>query len=151
MFKKVQLFLLAQLKQGVTPHEISLACAVGLTGSIFPAIGATTFLCFVTAHFLRLNHPVVQTVNYAAAPLQLLLFPVFIKLGAWICRVPSVSINPEKIYREFMESPSFFFSNYGWAWLQAILAWMLLAPVVMAVVYQVVRFVFARTASQKEY
>lgn len=149
MFKKVQAFLLAQLKQGATPHGISLACAVGLTGCLFPTLGATTFLCFVVAHFLRLNHPIVQTVNYATAPLQLLMFPIFLKLGAWICQVPAVSVNPEKIYHVFMESPALFFNDYGWAWLQAILAWAVIAPFVMFASYQAVRFIFARTASQK--
>jgi uncharacterized protein (DUF2062 family) len=148
MFKKVKAFLLAQMKQGVTPHGIALACAVGLTGCLFPTLGATTFLCFMTAYFLRLNHPIVQTVNYAAAPLQILMFPVFIKLGAWICRVPAVSVNPEKIYRVFMESPSLFFQDYGWAWLQSILAWVVVAPFVMFITYKSVRLIFARTASQ---
>ena len=149
MFKKIQAFLLAQMKQGVTPHGIALACAVGLTGCIFPTLGATTLLCFVAAHFLRLNHPIVQTVNYGSGPLQLLMFPVFIKLGAWICNVPAVSVNPEKIYHVFMESPALFFRDYGWAWLQSILAWMVCAPFVMFATYKIVRLIFARTASQK--
>jgi uncharacterized protein (DUF2062 family) len=149
MFKKIQAFLLVQMKQGVTPHGIALACAVGLTGCLFPMLGATTLLCFVAAHFLRLNHPVVQTVNYASAPLQLLMFPVFLKLGAWICRVPAVSVNPEKIYHVFMESPAMFFQDYGWAWAQSMLAWAVVAPFVMFAVYKVVRSVLARTASRK--
>lgn len=140
---------MAQMKQGVTPHGIALACAVGLTGCLFPMLGATTLICFLTAHFLRLNHPIVQTVNYGAAPLQLLMFPVFIKLGAWICNVPAVSVNPEKIYHVFMESPALFFQEYGWAWLQSILAWVVCAPFVMFATYKIVRLIFARTASQK--
>lgn len=150
MFNRVRLFLLTQLKHGITPHKVALACAVGLTGCLFPALGATTLLCFIAAYSLRLNHPIVQTVNYAMAPLQLLMFPVFLKLGAWICRVPAVSVNPEKIYHEFMASPSHFLDEYGWAWLQSLLAWVVLAPFVMFFVYKLVRWIFARTASQKE-
>lgn len=149
MFKKIQAFFISQLKKGITPRELALACAVGITGCVFPAIGATTFLCFGAAHFLRLNHPLVQAVNYATAPLQLLLFPIYLKLGAWICQVPAVSVNPEKVLDMIVETPSLFFADYGFAWLQAILAWTLTAPILFVAVNFLGRAVFNRTASKE--
>ena len=150
MIKKVQTFLVSQLKKGITPHEVALACAVGVTGCMFPTLGATTLLCFLAAYFLRLNHPIVQTVNYASGPVQLLMFPVFIQLGAWIFQVQAVSFNPQKIYLEFVNTPSLFFENYGWAWVQAMLAWLLCAPFLMLLVYKLVRAAFARAASRNK-
>lgn len=149
MFKKIRTFFLNQLKHGIGPREISLACAVGVTGCVFPAIGATTFLCFVAAYVLRLNHPLVQAVNYSVAPLQLILFPVYLKLGAWIVGVPAVSIDPRIVYDMFIESPPLFFAEYGWAWAQSILAWVLTAPILFFVVYRVVRPIFNRAASKR--
>lgn len=149
MFDKIRTFFLSQLKQGIGPRELSLACAVGLTGSIFPAIGATTLLCFLGASYLRLNHALVQAVNYAVAPLQLILFPFYLKLGAWIVGVPAVSVDPRKVYDMFVEAPSLFFQEYGWAWAQGILAWAVTVPFLFFVVYRVVRPIFNRAASKQ--
>lgn len=134
MLERFKKFFLEQLRQGTTPRALALTCAVGAVIALFPVLGATTVLCLIFGAILKLNQPVLQTVNYAMAPLQLLMIPVFLKAGAWICRVPAVSVNPQKIVTEFWESPGKFVTDYGWAGLQAILAWALLAPVVLLIV-----------------
>ncbi|MFS4460643.1 DUF2062 domain-containing protein [Bdellovibrio sp. HCB2-146] len=136
MLTKIKNFFIEQLKQGTSPEGIALACAVGATCAIFPFIGVTTTMCLIACYLLKLNHAVAQAVNYGMAAVQLILIPVFLKLGAWICRAPAVSVNPEKIVHEFWEAPQAFFISYGWALLQAMLAWLIVAPVFFFVIYK---------------
>lgn len=138
MVAKIKTFFIEQLKQGTTPEGVAMACAVGATCAIFPFIGVTTTMCLLACYCLRLNHAVAQAVNYGMAAVQLILIPVFLKLGAWICRVPAVSVNPEKVIRDFWVGPEAFFVAYGWAFLQAMLAWAIVAPLSMFLTYKVV-------------
>jgi uncharacterized protein (DUF2062 family) len=144
MLSKIRLFFLNQLRQGSTPLSLAKAVAVAAVISVFPVIGLTTLLCVIAGHFLKLNQPTLQMVNYALAPVQLLMIPVFLKLGAWICQVPSVSVNPLKIVELFAESPKQFFAEYGYAGLQAILAWALLAPAVGFLAYWICRLIIKK-------
>lgn len=77
--------LLSQaLKQGITPRKLALTCALGAVISLFPLFGTTTALCFGVAFALRLNVAIIQLVNYALAPLQIILILPFIKLGIYV-------------------------------------------------------------------
>lgn len=147
MLKRVQNFLLDQLRQGTSPQALALTIAVGAAIAIFPTLGATTLLCVLAGLVLKLNQPLLQVINYTLAPLQLLLIPVFLKMGAWICRVPAVSVNPQTMIAEFWGDPGTFMVNYGWAGLQAILAWMVVAPFVFIITRFVVKRLIEKTQS----
>lgn len=90
-------FLAAQLRQGLTPHEVSLTLAVGLCLSVPPVIGTTTILCALAAVVLRLNHPLIQAVNFLAYPLQLALLIPFLRAGEWLFGAPHTPLSPGKI------------------------------------------------------
>lgn len=139
VFLKIKNFFLAQIRQGATPEGLALTCAIGVLFSLFPVLGVTTLFCLVAGHFLRLNQVVLQAVNYAMAPVQLILIPIFLKLGAWIFRVPAVSVNPITMAEDFMAAPMLFVEEYGIAWLQGIAAWALFTPFVAIVVYYITR------------
>jgi hypothetical protein len=70
------------LKQGITPRKLALTCSLGIVLGLFPVLGTTTLLCLAAALLLRLNIPLIQLVNYLAAPLQLVLIVPFIKMGS---------------------------------------------------------------------
>ncbi len=142
MLRRVREFIGHQLKQGATPQGLALTCAMGFFISLFPIIGATTVLCLAAGWALKLNQPTLQAVNYLLAPLQLLMIPVFIKAGAWVFHVPAVSVNPKTIVSEFMNDPGHFFSAYGMASLQSIVAWAILTPPTAFILYRILLLVF---------
>lgn len=142
MFKKVRELFLAQVRQGATPQGLALTCAVGFTIALFPVLGITTVMCLVAGQVLRLNQPVLQAVNYALAPVQLLMIPIYLKLGAWVFQVPAVSVNPLTMVEEFMASPKAFLQEYWVASLQSMAAWALVTPLAAVAVYFVTRTVF---------
>lgn len=135
MFSRLQNFLLQQLRQGTSPRALAITCSTGAVIAVFPTLGTTTLLCFLAGYIWKLNQPLLQAINYAMAPIQLLMIPVFLKLGAWICRVPAVSINPQTMIAEFWADPGKFMLAYGWAGLQAIVAWAVVAPLIFSGMY----------------
>ena len=127
--------VVAQLTQGVTPQKISLTIALGITLAMFPILGSTTLLCAVVAFRLKLNQPVIQLVNWLAYPLQLALLLPFVRIGEWLLRAPRVSFSIPELFRKFHESPANFFREFGMTGLHGIIAWLLIAPVLAALIY----------------
>ena len=72
---------LAQLRQGITPQRIALTVALGAVLGLFPILGTTTALCLLAGVFLKLNQPILQVVNWVAAPLQLPGIYFFVRTG----------------------------------------------------------------------
>ena len=70
---KIFSFVSTSLKKGMSRKRVSLCIALGITPGIFPVLGTTTVLCAAAAILLRLNLPLIQLVNYAVYPLQLIL------------------------------------------------------------------------------
>jgi uncharacterized protein (DUF2062 family) len=132
--------ILAQLQQGITPRQIAITLAAGLVIGIFPLLGVTTLLCALVGIGLRLNQPLIQLVNYLVYPLQIaLLFP-FYRAGEWLFRqapVPLFSIV--ELSRRFVEDPLQFVVDYGLVALYGISVWALLAPVLFALLYGLLR------------
>lgn len=75
---------LTLLRQGTSPTKLALTIVLGLIISIFPVIGTTTILCTILAVTLKLNLGIIQSVNWLAYPLQILLLVPFIELGITI-------------------------------------------------------------------
>ena len=79
------------LKQGLNPKKLSIVIALGITISVFPILGITTLLCTAISITFNLNLPAIQLANYAAFPLQMILFFPFLKIGE---KVSNVSLDP---------------------------------------------------------
>jgi uncharacterized protein (DUF2062 family) len=127
--------ILAQLKQGVTPAKIAQSIAWGATIAVFPLLGTTTLLCFIAGIFLKLNQPMIQLVNYLCYPLQILLIPVFARLGEWVWRSEHVPFSPLAMKDEFMKGPKIFLEQYGKLGLEAVTAWSICAPILITAIY----------------
>jgi len=68
----------------MSPRKLALTLALGFAIGCLPVVGIPTALCVMVALALRLNLPAIQAANYAAMPLQVLLFIPFIRLGGWL-------------------------------------------------------------------
>ena len=87
----VALSLSKLLKQGLSPFKLALVIALGITLSVFPILGTTTVICTLVALLFHLNLPAIQLANYAAFPLQVILFFPFLKLGE---KLSEISLDP---------------------------------------------------------
>lgn len=140
----------AQLSQGISPHALALACAVGVTVGLFPILGVTTYLCFIIGYFLRLNQPILQAVQYLVYPLQLILLPVFFSLSAAFFHTPKVSFNLTLLKEEFLTNKAEFFSKYISVGLYSSLIWLILAPFLAGLIYGVSLIFFKKSLKNKK-
>jgi len=124
-----------QLKQGITPEKIALTIALGLMLSVFPIVGATTILCAVAAIALRLNQPIIQLINYFAYPLQIALLIPFYRAGERLLGLAPVPLNVPLLIEHFRADAGRFFKDFGLIAVGGVLAWLIVAPLVVAVLY----------------
>ena len=133
--ERVLRVIVAQFTQGVTPEKIALTIALGLNLGIFPLLGATTALCALAGVCLKLNQPVIQLVNWLVSPLQLVLILVFVRIGEWLMRAPQVTFSIPELFQKFHQSPAAFFREFGLTGLHGVIAWLVIAPLLTAIVY----------------
>lgn len=141
--------LVALLTQGITPDQIALSLAVGTTCSLFPFLGFTTALNLGIGLWLRLNQPLLQTLNYLLTPLHLVMILIYVRVGEWLWRAQDGHFTVAELLRVFREA-SFgeFIHRFGWAGVHAFTAWALTAPLLIAVLYYVLRPALRRLASK---
>jgi uncharacterized protein (DUF2062 family) len=125
----------AQLRQGITPQKIALTVALGVILGLFPILGTTTALCLLAGLMLKLNQPVIQLMNWIAAPLQIPAIYLFVRAGEWLTHAPPVSFSITALIAAFRASPLQFLAQWGATGLRAVLAWVLIAPAIAALLY----------------
>lgn len=132
--------ILAQLRQGISPEQIALTLALGAVLGIFPILGATTALCGIAGVWLRLNQPLIQLVNYTLSPLHVALLLPFYRAGETLFRQPHVPIfSVTELFERFQAGPLQFMVDYGMVGLYGIVVWLLVAPLLTAVLYFTLR------------
>ena len=131
--------VLAQLRQGITPDKLALTMAVGAMAGTFPVLGSTTILCLSLGALLRLNQPILQAVNHACYPLQLILIPVFIRLGERIYHAPPLPFSIPQLLGKFRSAPLPFFREFSSTFGHCITAWALFAPIAGGLIYRSMR------------
>jgi len=130
----------AQLTQGVAPDTIARALAVGTVCSIFPFLGFTTLLNLGVGLALRMNQPILQTLNQLLGPVQLVLILIYVRLGEVLWRATDDRFTVAELMQAFRDkSIADFVERFGWAGMHAFTAWLLTAPLVLAAVYFAVR------------
>jgi uncharacterized protein (DUF2062 family) len=132
------------LTQGLSSQKLALSLAFGITLSTFPVLGVTTILCTLAALTLRLNMPVIQFANYLAYPLQILLLVPYYHIGGLLFNVQrNIDFDtlrhmlPGSTQKEMitMLLESTFY---------AIGAWLLISPLVLALLYTSLKPVLVR-------
>lgn len=126
-FTKIKTIILDQLKQGSDPQKISQSVAVGIIVGCMPIIGVSTPIALFLTHWWRLNHIVVQTVNYLVYPIQILLIPIFIKLSDDLILHRNLVVRPDHIIRFISDNPKQFFVDYSYALIVSVFIWLVLA------------------------
>jgi uncharacterized protein (DUF2062 family) len=142
--------LRAVLMQGVTPDRLSFTLGLGAVCSLFPFLGTTTALNFAMGFWLRLNQPILQTLNQLLGPVQLGMILVYVRLGqvVWGASDTDRFSIAEMIGAFSKLSITDFLARFGWAGLHAFTAWAITAPVLLAAVYFPLRPVLRRLASR---
>jgi uncharacterized protein (DUF2062 family) len=138
--------IVVQLTQGLSPEKIALTVAVGLTIAVNPIIGTTTILCFVAAWALRLNQPIIQTINWSSYALQLLLIFPFIRLGEKIFGTPPEMRSLQELVALAKADTPGTIRTLGATFGHAAVAWVLVAPFLTAAIYFGTRPVFRALA-----
>ena len=138
--------ILAQLRQGTTPEKITLTIALGVMLGVFPILGSTTALCLTAAVLLKLNQPVIHLVNWLVYPLQPPLILVFIRLGERLVGASPVPFSITEMLQRFKDSPAQFFRDFGLTALHGIGGWLLVAPLLVAILYFTLRPVLRKMA-----
>ncbi len=131
--------ILEQLTQGLSPDAIALTIAIGLAIAVIPVVGTTTILCTAAAIVLRLNQPLIQTINYLSFPLQLAFILPYLKLGRLLFGGPAVRMSAEELAAFVTSRPGEAIEALWRVTLQAVGAWALTAPLIGAAVYFAVR------------
>jgi uncharacterized protein (DUF2062 family) len=125
------------LKQGVTPEKMALSLALGAAFGVFPALGWTTTLCAIIALVFRLNLPAIQIVNYFMYPVQIALLLPFFRLGEKVFRAPHLPISVSQIYAMIHASVWGAIKLLWTTTWHAIVVWMILAPLFVALAYAI--------------
>ena len=140
--------LLTLLTQGISADRLALCVAIGVVVGNIPIPGVSTGLCLLIAMAFRLNLAAMQLAQAAMAPTQLLLIIPFVRLGEWLtgARPQPLSINA---------GVALFAAGAGHAvavlcksLLRAGLAWSLVAPAAIYILYKVLAPIFARAAGE---
>ena len=124
--------LRAQLIQGTSPEQLALTLGVGAACSLFPFLGFTALLNLGVGMALRLNQPILQTLNQLLGPLQLILILVYVRIGETIWGATGERFTITDMLESFRDaSVPEFLARFGWAGIHALTAWLLSAPLII--------------------
>lgn len=133
--------------QGITPDKVALTLAVGTACSLFPFLGFTSLFNLGVGLWLRLNQPILQTLNQLLGPVHLVMIVAYVRLGEWLWRMQDDRFTVAELLRVFREA-SFgeFLHRFGWAGVHAFTAWALTAPLLIVALYYGLRPALRRLA-----
>ena len=143
--------LRAQLRQGVTPDRLAFTLGVGTACSLLPLFGFTTLLNVGVGLWLRLNQPILQTVNYLLGAAQLALILVYVRIGEFIWRAPPMPLSLTQLFQSFRTDPWAFLQRFAWTGVHATTAWLLSVPLIVVAIYFPLRPVIRHLATRRRY
>ena len=137
------------LRHGLSPSKLALSVALGVWIAVFPALGVTTALCALVALALRLNMVAIQTVNYAAYPLQFLLLFPFFRAGEWLFKRAPLDLSPAEFAALVMHHPRQAVVDFWGVTWAAAAVWALLGLVLVPLAWALLTPVFTRIARRQ--
>lgn len=142
--------LVALFTQGITPDKVALTLGVGTACSLLPFLGLTSLLNLIVGLWLRLNQPLLQTLNQLLGAVQLLMILVYVRLGEWVWQAQGDRFTITEVLQVFRDaSIGEFLQRFGWAGVHAFTAWALTAPLLIAAVTYGARPALRRLASKR--
>jgi uncharacterized protein (DUF2062 family) len=136
--RKVVAFIRDLLRQGLSPEKIALCLALGVAISTVPiSFGLGTALCTAAAVVFRLNLPAIQAANWAAAPLQVLLFIPYMRAGEFLTGAKPLPLSITQITAMFRADLWGSLARLWGSILRATLGWAAIAPLGVLLMYAV--------------
>jgi uncharacterized protein (DUF2062 family) len=136
IIRRVVAYLRELLQQGLSPQKIALCLALGIAITSVPiSFGLGTALCTAAALAFRLNLPAIQAANWAASPLQILLFIPYMRVGEFLTRAKPLPLSITQITAMFRAD---LWGSLGKLWgsiLRSTLGWAVLAPLEALAIY----------------
>jgi uncharacterized protein (DUF2062 family) len=122
--------LVELLRVGASPERLAWSLAVGVVVGMNPLLGSTTVVVIALAAAFKLNHVASQIGNHAMYPLELLLFPVFLKLGSAVFRTEGIPLSRVALMEAVKHHP-WATTKLLWRWeWHALVVWAVCAAVV---------------------
>ena len=115
--------------------KLSLVIALGITLSIFPVLGTTTLICTFVSLLFNLNLPAMQLANYAAFPLQVILFFPFLKLGETVSKVSLDPLSKVQLISAFDDGFFCAIEKLSYYLIVACLGWFLVIIPIFFILY----------------
>jgi hypothetical protein len=140
--------LIVLLRSGLAPRRLALCVAIAIVVGNIPLLGVSTIVCAAIALVFRLNLPAIQLVQAAMAPTQLLLIIPFVRLGEWMLHVPPQAVSVEGAFALMSQGIWQAVVILRDAIYHAVLAWSLLAPFCVYLIYRLLTPLFERMAAQ---
>jgi hypothetical protein len=110
------------LRVGATPEKLAWSLAMGLVVGLNPLLGSTTVMALALAGVLRLNVVASQVSNHAMYPLELLLFPVWVKLGSLLFGTPGLELTRKGLEQAAKHPWNTTRALWTWEW-HALVVW----------------------------
>lgn len=131
--------LLQLLRIGATPHQLAWSIAIGVVIGVNPLLGSTTLVALAAASVFRLNVVASQLGNHIMYPLELLLFPVFVRLGIALFHTSGLPLEYKALINAVKSHP-WDTTRLLWRWeWHALVVWALLAVVVAPLLQRALR------------
>jgi uncharacterized protein (DUF2062 family) len=119
------------LRRGADPEKLAWSLALGVVIGVNPLLGSTTLLVLALAALFRLNLVASQVGNHAMYPLQLVMFPVFIKLGSMVFSTQKLPLEGKALWDAAKHHP-WATTRLLWSWeWHALVVWVMLAAVAL--------------------
>ena len=119
------------LKMGANPDKLAWSLALGVVVGVNPLLGSTTVVALGVAAAFRLNLVASQVGNHAVYPLEILLFPVFIKLGDVLFGTEKLPLAGKALWHAAKHHP-LETTRLLWTWeWHALVVWAMFAAVAM--------------------
>ncbi|HRE80417.1 MAG TPA: DUF2062 domain-containing protein [Opitutaceae bacterium] len=137
------------LTQGVTPDKMALTLALGTGLSMFPFLGFTSLLNLGVGLWLRLNQPILQTLNQLLGPVHLVMILVYVRIGETIWSAERMPFSVPALV-DSLEHESFgvFLQRFGWAGIHAFTAWIITLPLIIFPLLFILRPLLRNVAQQ---
>lgn len=126
------------LTEGVTPEKLGITVMLGFIVGIIPVLGINTFILAAIALRWRLNMVIIQIINYAVYPLQIMFLVPFYKAGQWVFRTEATVNITISDYIELF-STNFFkaASEFSFMILRGMSVWFLISIPVGIIIYSI--------------
>jgi hypothetical protein len=117
------------LKMGADPDKLAWSLALGVVVGVNPLLGSTTLVVLALAAVFRLNIVASQVGNHAMYPVEILLFPVFVKVGSLVFATPKLPLAGKALWHAVKHHP-WDTTRLLWRWeWHALLVWAVFAVV----------------------